>query len=120
VITPTVGRVVWFTPPDDVYQVHLHFDASFNSRQRLAAIITAVHTDTCINLVAFGETAAAGIRQYDSVPLVQDETPAPGCGYYAQWMPYQMGQAARTEAIAAQLAANQSTRGGTDVEKTAP
>lgn len=92
-ITPTVGRVVWFYPAGRAH-----------TEQPCAAFITYVHSDTMINVGGFdyngkpfGET---------SVLLVQGEGcyGNPGGGSWAGWMPYQKGQAAKTEALEAKLA----------------
>jgi hypothetical protein len=81
-IAPTVGRIVWFyeaagTPP-------------------LAAIVCHVTNDQLINLTVFG-------RYGESTPaldvlLLQDDDELPSGGHFAQWMPYQRGQAARLDA----------------------
>ncbi|MBF5006826.1 hypothetical protein ISG32_21500 [Diaphorobacter sp. NR2-3-3-1] len=47
-----------------------------------------------------------------SVPLVQDGDSCPANGYYCEWMPYQKGQAAKTEAAEK----NASTAPSTDSE----
>lgn len=84
-IKPTIGRVVWFYPSDFT-----------EGGQPQAALIAFVHSDNCINLAAhdvngngYGAT---------SVPLVQDGELVPENGYYAKWMPYQVGQAKKNEA----------------------
>jgi hypothetical protein len=85
-ISPTVGRVVWFYPAG----------ASPNS-QPTAGVVAYVHTDRCVNIGGFdhnGNYFAAC-----SVLLVQDGDPVPGGGYYAEWMPYQRGQAAKADAL---------------------
>lgn len=98
-IKPTVGRVVWFCPlPGD----SIRHDGS---TQPLAAIITHVWGDRMVNLAVFGSDGrSAG---YTSVELHQ-----PGderlLGRYAEWMPYQLGQAARTEAAEAKTAGGAS------------
>lgn len=93
-INPTVGRVVLFTPSagDSIAQIE---------GQKLAAMITGVWSDTCVNLVVFGANGKSHGKT--SVPLVQGDMPRPD-GYFAEWMPYQKGQAARTEEPESQLA----------------
>lgn len=92
-IKPTVGRVVWFYPAGVSHE-----------SQPQAAFIAYVHSDTMINVGGFdhngepfGET---------SVLLLQDEGSYgnPGGGPWACWMPYQKGQAAKTEALEAAAA----------------
>jgi hypothetical protein len=84
-IKPTIGRIVW-------YNAHA-VDPLYSPKQLLAAIVTAVHSDTCVNLAVFGADGS-GPRGRTSVTLDQafDEgsTLAPGtCG----WMPFQKKQA---------------------------
>ena len=91
-IKPTIGRVVW-----------VQNRPSAIGNQAEAAFITYVHSDTCINVggfnangTPFGET---------SVLLVQDDQIKPRRVVYAKWMPYQKGQAAKTEALETAVAA---------------
>jgi hypothetical protein len=58
-----------------------------------------VWSDTCVNLVVFNANGVPYNRT--SVLLVQDANPVPG-SQYCEWMPYQKGQAAKTEALEAQ------------------
>jgi hypothetical protein len=90
VIPPTIGRVVLVQKRP----------GSLDITQPEAAFITKVWSDRLINVggfnangTPFGET---------SVPLLQDDDPAT-LGPYAEWMPYQKGQAAKTEALEAKL-----------------
>ena len=90
-IKPSVGRVVWFKPGA--------WDAknlAFNDDQPLAALVTYVWNDRLVNLVVFDANGQGQGRT--SVPLIQDDDVVPE-GFYAQWMPYQKGQAAKTEAL---------------------
>lgn len=92
-MAPTVGRVVWFTPS-------VNDNISRNGDQKLAAIITCVWSDTCVNLSVFDANGAVHSRT--SVPLLQDDMTKPD-GYYCEWMPYQKGQAAKTEELEKKL-----------------
>lgn len=86
-ITPTVGRVVWFHP-------------EANMDQPYAAIIAHIWSDRCVNLAYFD--ANGNSRSATSVPLVQDEDRFAGPdAFYCEWMPYQKGQAAKTEQLQA-------------------
>ena len=87
VIVPTVGRVVWFYPADRLVQ-----DAP------LAAMVTAVHSDTCVNLAVFGRNGVPMSHPPTSVMLVQPGKPVPKAGPYCEWMPFQIGQAAKQTA----------------------
>lgn len=92
-IKPTVGRVVWFTPS-------VTDDSRADVKQPLAAIVTYVHDDRCINLVPFAQNGDIYSGKM-SVQLLQDDDPKPEGGYFASWMPFQKGQAAKTEALEA-------------------
>ena len=77
-ITPTVGRVVWF----------------YNNGQQEepnAAIVCAVHSNTCVNLSIFEASGHSCAMQ--SVILVQPDDPVPVNQPHCTWMPYQIGQA---------------------------
>lgn len=88
-IEPTIGRVVWFTPAKT--------DESLSgSSQPLAALVAHVHSDRCVNLAVF-DANGGGSHSRTSVTLLQDDDVAPEAGYYAEWMPYQKGQAAKHE-----------------------
>jgi hypothetical protein len=80
-IKPTIGRVMWFWPV-----------ASERGAQPYASMVVYVHDDNMVNLVAFttdGAPFPAG-----SVAIVHDGSPyVAGDLPYAEWMPYQVGQA---------------------------
>lgn len=86
-IKPTVGRVVWFTPPGDTAE------SGFvgYSDQPMAAIIAYVWSDSCVNLHVIDHNGAGHSRT--SVPLIQEGEPKPQLGFFCEWMPYQIGQA---------------------------
>lgn len=90
VIKPTIGRVVWFWPA----VIGNPFVPIYD--QPCAAIVTHVWGDDCVNLCVFSPSG----DQYGmtSVPLIQASQPKPEEGYFCQWMPYQLGQAAKAEA----------------------
>jgi hypothetical protein len=94
-IKPTIGRVVWYHPafqPDSGSNENTH-----------AAIICHVWSDTCVNLAFFDANGIAGSQT--SVFLFQGEGERPS-SCYAEWMPYQQGQAAKSEALEKQLASS--------------
>jgi hypothetical protein len=95
VINPTVGRVVLFHP-----------DAPHD--QPFAATIAYVHSDRMVNLSVID---ANGFQfSKNSVTLIQDDDAYPA--EYCEWMPYQKGQAAKTEALESKLQATEDdTRG---------
>jgi hypothetical protein len=94
-IKPTIGRVVWFHPSND------GGESGFAPSPICAAIVAYVHSDTCVNLAVFDGNGAAHSKT--SVTLIQEGDAAPA-GYYCEWMPYQKGQAAKTEALEAAAA----------------
>lgn len=85
-IIPTVGRVVLFHP---------------SANETLAAIVAYVHSPGMLNIGYFDVNGVA--KSATSVPLIQDGDERPQA-YYAEWMPYQKGQAAKTEALEKQVA----------------
>lgn len=89
-ITPTPGRIVWFTP--------FSGDAEITSdgTQPLAAIIAYVWNDRLVNLSVIDQNGNHHART--SVQLLQDEDVSYG-GATAQWMPYQVGQAKKHEEV---------------------
>lgn len=89
-ITPVVGRIV-------------HFWKSIkNPGQPEAAMVAFVFTDTMVNLTVFDHQGFS--RTETSVRLVQPSEDPTGVYRFAEWMPYQKGQAAKTEAAEAALA----------------
>jgi hypothetical protein len=88
IIIPTVGRVVHYYPYGKT-QVN-------SSEQPCAASIAHVHPDGTINI---GYLDSNGEHHYAlGVRLMQDGEPFPESGErFCCWMPYQVGQAAKTE-----------------------
>src|SRR4029079_5869109 len=89
-IKPTVGRVVWFTPSSP-----LNMPPSFRTLgdQPCSASVAYVWNDRLVNLTVsapYGNTF-----NMTSGPLLQDDDEKPAGGYFAEWMPYQVGQAAK-------------------------
>jgi hypothetical protein len=86
-IQPTIGRVVhYFRHPGAEAQ---------------AALIANVNQDGTVNLAIFDHNGNPEARA-PFIPLLQEgETIA--AGHYCRWMPYQLGQAAKTEAMEARL-----------------
>lgn len=95
-IKPTVGRVVHYRPGNaDIDGAMVR-----NGDQPLAAIITCVWSDSCVNLVVFDANGVLHSRT--SVLLLQDGNPRPR-GSFCEWMPYQKGQAAKTDELEKEL-----------------
>lgn len=94
-IKPTVGRVVWYYPAPGDSLVH-------SLGQPLAAHVANIHSDRLVNLMVIDAMGIPHARP--SVVLIQDGDPMPN-GPYCVWMPYQKGQAAKTEALETKLKA---------------
>ena len=91
-ITPTVGRMVWYWP---------HGADVAKGMQPLSAQIAYVHSDTIINIGYLSPNGEA--NHATSVRLLREgEAPFPSTPY-CEWMPYQKGQAAKTEALERQI-----------------
>jgi hypothetical protein len=81
-ISPTIGRIVWYRD---------------GSSQPLAAIVTYVWSDRLVNLAVFNPNDCLPFGK-TSVTLMQDGDQLPVGESYAEWMPYQKGQAAKHDA----------------------
>ena len=95
-IEPTIGRVVLFWPT--LAYARDKGMAYEDSGKPLAALVTYVHGDRMVNLTVHDHNGVTW--PVCSVPLVQegDDAVIPG-SFYCEWMPYQKGQAAKTEAL---------------------
>lgn len=109
-IEPTVGRIVWYVPamlgginrPDLI-------EAFKKTSQPQAAIVTFVHPEgDRVNLARFSPEGVS--IPETNVPLVQDDVPVPSHGGWCEWMPYQKGQAAKTESFEDKLAREKDPR----------
>jgi hypothetical protein len=89
-IKPSIGRVVWYRPKD--YPV---------SAQPLAALVVFVWNDSMVNLVVFDQNGMGKPKL--SITLRQDGDEIPNESY-CEWMPYQIGQAAKTAELETKLA----------------
>jgi hypothetical protein len=103
-IKPTIGRVVHYFPSElDVLEGEA---MAIYGNAPCTALIAYVWSDICVNLVVFDHTGIAFSRT--SVAINVD-----GSSPHAEWMPYQIGQAAKTEAAEAALAqADMSAKAG--------
>lgn len=106
-ILPTVGRVVHYCPPG----------LDGQPRDVMAAVVAAVHNDEQVTLAVFDQNGGTFPAQY--VPhesmvvggMLDDDGARVGAVGTAgelgmpfwRWMPYQIGQAAKTEQTAADL-----------------
>lgn len=89
-ITPTIGRVILVHSRDPV------------ASGPWPCFVAKVWGDRCVNAAGFNEWGTP--VSFSSLRLLQDDEPAPEIGPYAEWMPYQKGQAAKTEALERQIA----------------
>lgn len=89
-ISPTVGRIVWF----------YH---SGEPENPMAAIVVKVHDDRLVNLCVFTHESHPHPRPH--VVLLQDNDKPGERSEWCAWMPFQQGQAAKYEAEAAKNAA---------------
>lgn len=93
-ITPTNGRIVWFTPPQLSVAGGLNASIVQHDKTKpLAAMVCHVWSDRCVNLLV---TDSDGNQHpVTSVTLLQDEECGTENGRYCEWMPFQKGQAAK-------------------------
>lgn len=103
-IQPTVGRIVWFY--EWVSSIHPQSPKSHHEGP-LAAIVTVIHNDRCISVSVFRQGREA--THHVSVKLLQDENEEIPNTDYCCWMPYQKGQAAKTEQL--ETVANAARKG---------
>ena len=83
VITPTIGRIVWFWENVETRDLE--------HAQPEAAVVTYVHSDRCVNLTVFDHNGFP--RSVTSVELRQPGDQTFPQGFFCEWMPYQIGQA---------------------------
>ena len=107
VISPTPGRIVWFHPAP-------HDGIATLNGQPLAAIVAGVHNDRLVNLAIFD--AYGNTQQRSNVQLAQPGDDVPN-NAYAAWMPYQVGQAAKHQAV--ETAVLDALTTGTGIVQTA-
>lgn len=91
-ITPTVGRVVW---------LYGAYGTNIDVKQPFKADIAYVHGDREINVGYLDHIGTTHVLQ--DVVLLQDDDLKPHDKPFAVWMPYQKGQAAKTEALEAKI-----------------
>lgn len=105
-IKPTVGRKVWYRPAkfDTLGPGAMQVTAD----QPLDATVLAVWGDRCVNVLVLDIMGKPFTKT--SIRLLQDDdkpdVDAAGdlMTGYCEWMPYQAGQAAKTEQVEKQLA----------------
>lgn len=99
-IKPTVGRKVWYRPSQ--YDLSGLGAMVVLGEQPLDATVIAVWNDRLVNLQItdimgkpFTKTSAVLVQEDDAPPMQgkPDAAGNPTPGGYAEWMPYQQGQA---------------------------
>ena len=93
-IKPTIGRMVWYT-------IGNWDTVAVQRDQPLSGQIAYVWNDRLVNLFVIDANGIPLTRT--SVPLLQDDDPRPEQGFFCEWMPFQKGQAQKTEALEAKL-----------------
>lgn len=89
-ITPTVGRKVWFRPNGGTPVTKVPLFA-YNDEQPMDATIVYVHSDRMVNLCVIDHMGYS--HAVPSVTLRQGDDEK-FTGMYCEWMPFQKGQAA--------------------------
>lgn len=92
-IVPTVGRVLWFRNGSQIGATDIDQLQGNAQHQPMKAMVLYVHNSRCVNVEVVDH--GGGRHIYTSCTLRQDMDPAPS-GPYAEWMPYQVGQARKT------------------------
>lgn len=102
-ITPTVGRKVWYRP--SAYDKTGPIPMVSGHGKPLDATVVDVHGDRMVNLVIFdsygkqfNKTSVTLIQEGDAKPVDKDGNEIGG---YCEWMPYQQTQAKKHETPAA-------------------
>ena len=90
VIAPTPGRIVWYWPSTND-------GLSALAGQPLAAIVAAAHDDRHVNLSVIDAHGNHHGRTNVFLSQPDQERPTSRDYGFAEWMPYQKGQAAKTE-----------------------
>jgi hypothetical protein len=104
-ITPTPGRIVWFYP--DVNDGRTRDSSGFVP---LAAMVAKVIHERCVNLTVSGDDGTTYGAQ--NIVLLQEGFKlADPDRAYAEWMPFQKGQAAKLEQVSTAIAAPANSAG---------
>lgn len=103
IVTPTVGRKVWFHPNGAEYLRVANSEVATSGApfvsspdQPLDATVVYVHGNSMVNLAINDHNGFPFIAT--SVPLLQEGDLRPRSGYYCEWMPYQTAQAKKEQA----------------------
>ena len=95
-ILPTIGRQVWYQHGGaHLGDMTIRYPGPDANTQPMAATVVYVWADRMVSLDVIDH--AGKHYAMTSVPLLQDDDTPPDHPY-AQWMPYQVGQAKKAEA----------------------
>lgn len=108
-ISPTPGRIVWFTPSVDPTSRPHGFEYH-DIKQPCAATVAYVWGDRMVNLLVLDQSGKP--FAHTSVTLLQDDDRKPEQGRFASWMPYQVGQAKKHEGEGLNAAAAERAKAG--------
>lgn len=89
-ITPTIGRVLWYHD---------------GGAQPQVALVAYVWGDRCVNIALFDPNGNIVKDPPTSVQLLQDDDEAPASGY-CTWMPFQKAAASQKPVCTVRVAAN--------------
>lgn len=108
-IKPSIGRKIWYWPgPEDKYLKCLDIKTPFD------ATVVFVHDSGTINVLVLDHEGSLYRRQ--SIPVIQEGELKPDDSGFCVWMPYQIGQAAKTQEAEAKAKA----KGGFGTGAAAP
>lgn len=98
-IVPTVGRKVWYRPDnDDIFGTgHDTVRMEVNGEDPLDATVIAVWADCSVNLDVCDIDGRHHFRR--RVLLLAEDDDRRQWGGFAEWMPYQIAQAKKHEAV---------------------
>ena len=99
-IVPTIGRKLYYYEKDSPSFINADGESPFD-----ATVLFVTPNSNLVNLLVVDHIGTIGSRH--GVPLIQEDDPKPATGGYAQWMPFQIGQAAK-DTSTQQSAANAS------------
>lgn len=90
-IKPTIGRKIWFR----LNGFKKYSIVNFDNEQAMDASINFVHNNNKINIIVVDHVG--NLHSVNEIMLVSDDfKPIEGIPY-CEWMPYQVGQAKKTE-----------------------
>ena len=104
-IKPTIGRIVLYHP--DSHDLAMGMNSNGNDQPMGAQVAYVWGEGEFVNLSITDHNGATHSRT--SVALLQPNDPVPEFGSYCEWMPYQKGQAAKTDELEDKLSGAESS-----------